>query len=716
MNDNNSMNNEDQPNILLVDDTLANLRVLSQILAHAGYHVRQAQEGELALISAQAMPPDLILLDIKMPKMNGFEVCRRLKADIATQHIPVIFISAMDAINDKIEAFAAGGVDYITKPFQIEEVLARVEAQLKLLGLQRQLQQQVTERDILISKLDATNRHLQQEITERQIAEEKREEAIAQLRESLRRTESLYQIARATIIQENLPTMLQMLTASIADALPADRVTLITVDMESQKVLDFVKGGPGVEYIIQPDFDELMAGLTGWVIQKVQPVLSVKGQSDPRESKSVQERRVNTKSGAIMVVPLYYKSKVLGTLTAINRPEQRDFNQEDISLLSAIASQVAIALENARLAEETAHLKEFNESIVQGIAEAILITNAENCFIFANPAAEALLGYPLEELLELHYETLIPEAQSDKVKAENTKLRSGDTVYYETNISNRNGENVPVIVSAHPRFQNGDYNGAFIALTNITRLKQAEASLRQRTEELEAQNAELDAFAHTVAHDLKTPLTSLIGFSFLLSDRFMQLSSNKLRDLAQTIAENARKMNNIINELLLLSSVRSLENINTQPLDMYGLIYEAQKRLRSMVQEYQPELIISEEWPIATGYSPWVEEIWVNYFSNALKYGGSPPRVEFGGTLIPATDTTVAKAKFWVKDNGPGITAEECQRLFTPFERLHNVRAEGHGLGLSIVRRIVEKLGGEVGVESEVGKGSTFWFTLPAIE
>lgn len=105
--------------------------------------------------------------------------------------------------------------------------------------------------------------------------------------------------------------------------------------------------------------------------------------------------------------------------------------------------------------------------------------------------------------------------------------------------------------------------------------------------------------------------------------------------------------------------------------------------------------------------------------SNALKYGGRPPRLELGGELLPnVSDSsliTSRPARFWVKDNGPGLTPEQQARLFTPFERLSQVKVSGYGLGLSIVKRIVEKLGGTAGVESEVGYGSTFYFTLPAV-
>jgi sigma-B regulation protein RsbU (phosphoserine phosphatase) len=129
-----------EDDILIVDDTPANLRLLSQMLTQRGHHVRAVTSGPRALASAQMSLPNLILLDIKMPEMNGYEVCERLKADAQTRDVPVIFISALDELQDKVRAFAVGGVDYITKPFQVEEVIARVETHLTLRRLQQQLE------------------------------------------------------------------------------------------------------------------------------------------------------------------------------------------------------------------------------------------------------------------------------------------------------------------------------------------------------------------------------------------------------------------------------------------------------------------------------------------------------------------------------------------------------------------------------------------------
>jgi two-component system sensor histidine kinase/response regulator len=134
-----------ESDILIVDDTPANLRLLSTILKDRGYKVRVAPNGPLALAAAQNSPPELILLDITMPELDGFEVCRRLKQDPILAPIPVIFLSALSSTEDKVTAFGAGGVDYITKPFQQDEVCARVETHLRLRTLQVDLEEKIAQ-------------------------------------------------------------------------------------------------------------------------------------------------------------------------------------------------------------------------------------------------------------------------------------------------------------------------------------------------------------------------------------------------------------------------------------------------------------------------------------------------------------------------------------------------------------------------------------------
>ena len=160
---------EDSPRILVVDDSLVTLKLLTEILTNHGYKVSTASSGHAALISVEVEVPDLILLDVKMPDMDGYEVCHKLKSAEYSSRIPVIFISGLYEAASKIKGFNVGGVDYITKPFQLEEVLARVETHLALSHLQRQL--------------EGKNIQLQQEITERKLAEEELRKHKARLEE-----------------------------------------------------------------------------------------------------------------------------------------------------------------------------------------------------------------------------------------------------------------------------------------------------------------------------------------------------------------------------------------------------------------------------------------------------------------------------------------------------------------------------------------------------
>lgn len=373
----------EQANVLIVDDTPENLRLLSNMLAAAGYRVRAVTSGARALTAIQASPPDLVLLDIMMPEMNGYDVCQRLKENEPTRNIPIIFLSALDETEDKLRAFEVGGVDYVAKPFQLPEVIARVEAHVKLRRFQQELE-----------------------------------------------------------------------------------------------------------------------------------------------------------------------------------------------------------------------------------------------------AANAELGRQLQTVQELN-------------------------------------------------------------------------------KQLHSRNEELDAFAHTVAHDLRNPLNVVLGYSNLLVTR-VPLDETGMK-AADGIWRAATSMTGIIKALLLLAGVRKQPLPENTLIDMKQVVQDSLVRLTPFIEKAQAEIVQPETWPTVSSYAPWLEEVWVNYIDNALKYGGNPPRIEIGATAL--TDDRV---RFWVKDNGPGIPDEQQEHLFVPFQRLGESRAEGHGLGLSIVHRIMERLGGEVGVESALGQGSTFFFSLPA--
>jgi len=239
----------------------------------------------------------------------------------------------------------------------------------------------------------------------------------------------------------------------------------------------------------------------------------------------------------------------------------------------------------------------------------------------------------------------------------------------------------------------------------------AHLNLYKLQQNLQVCNLQLDAFSRTVAHDLKNPLNTVIGYA----DELVEICSEEnllnadLRSQLDLVAKASHKMEDIINSLLLFARTTKDEFLDKQPLDMSEIIQQVQERLVYAIEDSKAEIIIPDNFPTVISYAPWVEEILANYISNGLKYGGSPPKIELGADILE-DDNMIC---FWVQDNGQGLSKEAQAKLFTPFTRLHQERAEGHGLGLSIVQQIVERLGGKVGINSKIGQGSRFYFTLP---
>lgn len=470
-----------------------------------------------------------------------------------------------------------------------------------------------------------------------------------------------------------------------------------------------------------------------------------------------------------MGVPLSGRDEVVGILM-VNSFQPETYDDDTARLVQAFAHQMALAIENARLYEQVrARLREATllHSVTMALSSTLNVDHLlpyvarSLCEILNSTSVELYLLDRENNTARLIAEYAVPGSIESELlpvmgriavptdlPAITEALARRDAVQVQVGVGEIESELRTLLEMHHAqamlllpmtsgdqvlgfaqiwdsqlsrRFTEGEVatgqmllHQAAIAIDNA-RLVEA---LRQQTAELQARNEELDAFAHTVAHDLKGPLGNIIGYTYLLQDGTLRELPQEYGEYVAAIAQSAQKMSNIIDELLLLASVRRVTEVALEAVDMGAIIRGVQQRLSFMLSEYQAELIVPESWPPALGYGPWIEEVWANYISNALKYGGRPPRVELGADpiVIPSSDGTPERrmVRFWVHDNGPGLTPEEQARLFTPFTRLDKVRAKGHGLGLSIVRRIVEKMGGQVGVESEPGKGSRFCFTLPA--
>ncbi len=509
-NNNNQPVAEMQGVVLIVDDDPVSLTLLSEYLQSADLEVATAKTGQEALQKTVEIKPDLLLLDIMLNDIDGFEICRRLKADEKTKDIPVIFMTALSESSHEVKGFDLGAVDYITKPFKVQTVLARVKTHLNFRALQKSLYEQ--------------NQRLQRENIRRK-----------RVQEALKESRQRYRLL-------------------------ADNAT----DLISRQTLDGI-------------------------------------------------------------------------------------------------------------------------------------------YRYVSPACRTLLGYEVEEMIGSSVEEFIHPKDLPEFRARNhpEEWLAADRTTYRA----RRKDGSYIWLETFSKVIRDPVTGGALEVVAVSRNV---TERQQLEEELWNQNKELDAFAHTVAHDLKNPLGAIIGYAHLLQMGQDQMDPEMVRNTLQKVIRSGQEMVNIIDSLLLLAGTRKGE-VEPEPLEMTDVVAQALQRLELMVEKYQAEVIKPESWPVALGYPPWIEAVWTNYMSNALKYGGQPPRMELGSDW-----QTNGMVRFWVRDNGNGLTPKEQASLFAEFTRLDEMRAEGHGLGLSIVRRIIEKSGGQVGVESEVGKGSLFYFTLPA--
>lgn len=336
--------------------------------------------------------------------------------------------------------------------------------------------------------------------------------------------------------------------------------------------------------------------------------------------------------------------------------------------------------------------------------EAIIAIDENQHITLFNRGAEEIFGYSAYEIIGQPLDLLVPEKFMtahqrhvvDFAESAVTTRFLGER--REISGRKKNGEEFPAEASIS-KFEIDGRKVFTVVLRDITTRKQIE-------QERENLIKELDVFAHTVGHNLRHSLNLITGYTDLLKEQARL--PDELHEYLNAIARNGHKMINVIEELQVLAGVRKAE-VELKPLHMARIVAQAQQRLTHMIEEHRARIIVAENWPIALGHAPWIEEVWVNYLSNAIRHGGRPPCLRLGATT--RSDGTV---RFWVHDNGPGILLEDQDRLFTPFTQLNQAHIEGHGLGLSIVQHIITRLGGQVGVKSDgiPGQGCVFSFTL----
>jgi signal transduction histidine kinase len=560
--------------------------------------------------------------------------------------------------------------------------------------------------------------------------------------------ERLLDISRQMAENRDLGTLLEYAMATALELVGGEYGYLILLDEEGK--LDFrVRRGRDGQELEKPEA-QISHTILNKVVRNCEDLIIADAASDPDyvDSDSIHDLQVR----AVMCVPLVSRGKAIGALYVENRSLAGLFTEDTLLPLKYFASQAAVSIENAalnddleaRVATRTAELREANERLGTLRKVDIELTSrldVEYVLIIAMDAAmrlsladDGFIGLAKGDKVQLAQvvgrysrEMLGDELSPDKGIAGRTIRKheaewvldvSADPDYVALIPETRAQIAMPLL--SHERLI-GVLNlethtperfseEVFESLKLLTVRIAVAIENAQMYEEHERLIEELDAFAHTVAHDLKNPINVIVGYGQLLS--MPKLDEAKREKCLDGIKRGASRMLDIIQALLLLSSVRKTDEIAISPLDMGKIVEEALQRLAELTEERGAEVIVPASWPSATGYELWVEQVWINYISNALKYGGKPPRVELG-----ATPEAEGKIRFWVRDNGAGLTLEEQAQLFAPFVRLHpSGEIEGHGLGLSIVQRIVEKLGGKASVTSQPGKGSVFSFTLPGVD
>jgi two-component system sensor kinase FixL len=552
-------------------------------------------------------------------------------------------------------------------------------------------------------------------------------ERTAELQVALGRMEALYSITRTAIASEHWPAAMQQMVDCVATAIPANRASLIIFDQLDRRVPHLICGGVGGEHIVATvSFDELLDGLTGWVMREGRSARSPKGAPDPRESAAVQRRRADTNCGAIAVVPLRYQDQVLGTITVINLPEERDFSEADIDLLEAIAGQVAVAHVRASLYERLEHATARLGGILDIADDAIIAVNRHQEIELFNQGAERIFGYaadevrgqPLDMLLPAHvvathhqhFDTFTSVAPVARRMGERRdifgKRRDGTEFPAEASISKLNINDEPVFT---------------VILRDITARKRAEDELKTFATKLEHRNRELQEFTSVASHDLQEPLRKIQAFGDLLKTEYSAALDVEGRDYLERMQNAAGRMQTLINDLLTLARLGSEARLFV-PVDLNQVAREVLDDLEAR--------IVGTGGRVDLGDLPTIEadplqmrQLLQNVIGNALKFcrPGEPPIVKIRNHLIAGAEPRLAASapsdsccRISVEDNGIGFDERYLDRIFAVFQRLHGrSEYEGAGIGLSVCRRIAERHGGSITATSRPGQGTTFIITLP---
>ena len=349
--------------------------------------------------------------------------------------------------------------------------------------------------------------------------------------------------------------------------------------------------------------------------------------------------------------------------------------------------------------------------LIDTMDDGVMVINAEGFIEDFNPAMTQILDLNRQSTIYKSFDSVFSDLPN---LTKSIKQKSKQSLHVDLDYYN---ERKYYQIQIFPIFNHRNkYSGNFLTFHDISTIKKTEEKLKKTNSQLKSEIVKrekliksLDSFGHTLAHDLRNLLGSIYSSSEVLEEGIQNDDKELLNEMVEIIKDSAGKTIKITKELLILATV-SHQNVNKKPLKMDLIISEAYNQLKEQIESSRAIINLPETWPVALGYAPWIEDVWVNYLSNAIKYGGIPPVISVG-----AEETDDDNIKFWIKDNGNGIVKSEQPKLFKKYTRLDPEKAQGYGLGLSIVNQIIDKLEGTVGVEStgKEGEGALFYFILP---
>ncbi len=740
--------------VLYIEDDALTAQRVKRVIENAGFDCTHVVNGREALNLYRQHMYDLIAVDLNLPDMDGKEVIRKMREMRSLP--PTIVITGFGDEQTVVEVMRLGVTDYISKDtdgryiilipaiFEMALYYGRMETLKR--SIEKELHQS---RENIRNLLNASKDFIFVINDEGKILNwnPSFQEAIGYTDEEIRRL-TVFELYPPESKEEMLDTLRKMLEDEI-DTYAVPMVRKNGQHFESEMRVSRGRwGDEQVLYIIQRDVTILRAAEREVRQSKRMLELVINNIPEHIFWKDTELRYLGCNNNFARAAGVEFPEDVIGRkdedLTHVIQPDPDwiaqqqsvmenghpqfhivyqtanengdrlffDINRiplkdEDDRVVGLLSTREDIT-QRVLMQEEIRERERMFSLITTNMQDLVGLVDRNFCWEYLSPSHQDVLGFAPEEYTGKKPLDFIHPDDIARVKAtlmRGIKTRSAQKS--EFRFRHSNGKYLWLETIGVPILdETGEISSVVLASRDVTARKYAEDALQQRTIELQESNEELDAFSHTVAHDLKNPLNSILGLANLVRENF-DMPEEDIQDSLKYIEQSATNMNGIIDSLMVLAGVRKQE-IVPEVIDMPEVLKQTMRRLNFYVEEHNADVTIASM-PNALGHPIWIEEVWVNYITNAIKYGGKPPAVSISGERL-----SNGSVKYIVKDNGPGISPEDQRKLFVPFSRLRQVSVKGYGLGLSIVARIIHRLGGQVGLESAPGSGSSFYFILPA--